>query len=229
MKKYFTLSLILLVFTFGLRAQTVTIDPASFEIHISATDQDATHSTVYNNSAISRTLRWIRVAEATNPSQWTSTVCDLNNCYSATTSSMQFVLGPNSNGLLDVTVNPNDYGGQGGYTILVYDINDSINTNAFVNIDVVAEGTTGISDPVEGGITIFPIPAKDVLNVNFQGVKNVSSVEVYNVVGQKMKSVNVIAGSKGATVPVSDLKKGVYFIRVYSGGNDVVTKTFTKE
>jgi hypothetical protein len=229
MKRLFTFSLVVLLFTLSLRAQTISIDPASFQLHFSATDQEATHSTVYNNSGVTRTLRWVRIIGESNPAQWTSTVCDLNNCYASGTSTMDFVLNGNSNGLMDVTVTPHDIAGVGSYTIYVYDIDDSANVNATLNIDVVAEGTTGIIDPVDGDVSIYPIPAKDVLNVGFTVAENVNRVEVYNVVGQKLKSVNIASGLKGVAVPVSDLKKGVYFVRVYSNGKELITKTFTKE
>ncbi len=160
---------------------------------------------------------------------WTSTVCDENNCYSNSTSSMDFSLNGGEDGLLKLTVTPNDIAGAGVYQILVYDISDSANTNAVMTVNVAAEFATGVSDPINGDISIYPIPAKDVLNVNIEFVENASSVEIYNVVGQKLKSVTIQDGSKVASIAVSDLKKGVYFVRVYSNGKDVITKTFTKE
>lgn len=228
MKKYFTLLLVLLSLVFSSQAQNISIDPGTVDLHISADEQADANSSVYNNSASTKTFRWIRSVEGA-PAAWTTTVCDKNNCYSTTTSTQEFVLSGGTSSILKLTLNPNETPGQATYQVLVYDVNDSANTNAILTVNVVVESITGINDPVGGGVSVYPIPAKDVLNVNFENVKNVNSVAIYNVVGQKLKTVNVSAGSKVVTIPVSDMKKGVYFLRVYSNNTEAVTKTFTKE
>lgn len=230
MKKLFTLSLVLLALVIGSKAQNpnINIDPATIALQVEASGYGDANSTVYNTTNGTRTFRWIRTVEGA-PSAWTTTVCDKNNCYSTSTSSQEFVLGAGASGLLRLTVNPNDAFGEATYQILVYDINDSSNTHAVFTVDVTVQDVTGINDPINGGVSVYPIPAKDILNVNFDGVKNVNSVAVYNVVGQKLKTYNVYAGSKTVAIPVADMKKGVYFLRVYSNSKEAITKTFTKE
>lgn len=230
MKKLFTLSLALLSFILVSKAQNpnINIDPATVDLSVYIDDYADGNSTVYNTSNAARTFRWIRTNVGA-PAAWTTTVCDKNNCYSTTTSSQDFVLGAGASGLLRLTVNPNGVTGNATYQVLVYDLNDSINTNSVFIVNVNAFDMTGINDPVNGGVSLYPIPAKDQLNINFEGVKNVTSISIYNVVGQKLKTVNVNAGSKSAVIPVSDMKKGVYFLRVYSNNTEAVTKTFTKE
>ncbi|MBK9732131.1 MAG: T9SS type A sorting domain-containing protein [Chitinophagaceae bacterium] len=227
MKKIATLSLILLSFVFNSRAQNVSIDPNNVDLYFTVDAYGDANATVFNNSNTARTFRWIRVSDA--PGIWTSTVCDKNNCYSSNTNSQDFVLNAGANGLLKLTVNAQMVAGEGDYQILVYDLNDSIYTNAVFTVHAVAQDMTGISDPVATGVSVYPIPAKDILNINFDAVKNVNAVSIYNVVGQKLKTVNVYTGSKSVAVPVSELKKGVYFLRVYSNNKEAVTKTFTKE
>jgi len=228
MKKLFTPFFVLIVLAYGLKAQTITIEPASHNLHFLASEQSDALSYVTNHTSGTRTIRWVRISDETS-STWTSTVCDENNCYSNSTYTKEFILDGGEDGLLKLTVTPNNMPGEGFYQILVYDINDSANANAVMDINVVAEAATGISDPIDGDVSIYPIPAKDVLNVNLEFVKNATSVEIFNVVGQKLKSVAVQDGSKVTIIPVSDLKKGVYFVRVYSNGQNVITKTFTKE
>jgi hypothetical protein len=228
MKKLFTLFCLGLIFYSSIYAQTITVAPTSFELNFTADGQEATHSTITNNSTTGRTLRWIRYVNDA-PAAWTTTVCDLNNCYSASTATMAFYLDAGASGLLDVTLTPHDVAGTGTYEIFVYDVNDSANVNGMVTIAADIESATGISDPAESGISIFPIPAKDMLTIGFDPAKNINRIEVYNVVGQKLKTAPVTPGSKSVVVPVSDLKKGVYFVRVYGNGKEIVTKTFTKE
>ncbi|MEO6168392.1 MAG: T9SS type A sorting domain-containing protein [Chitinophagales bacterium] len=230
MKKLFTLSLALFSLILISKAQNanINIDPATVDLSVYAADYGDANSTVYNTSNAARTFRWIR-SNIGAPSAWTTTVCDKNNCYSTTTSSQDFVLNAGASGLLRLTVNPNGVTGNATYQVLVYDINDSINSNTVFTVNVTAYDMTGINDPINGGVSLYPIPAKDLLNVNFDGLKNVTSIAIYNVVGQKLKTVNVYAGSKTVAIPVSDMKKGVYFIRVYSNNTEAITKTFTKE
>jgi hypothetical protein len=230
MKKLFTLSLVLLALVIGSKAQNpnINIDPATIDLQVEASGYGDANSTVYNTTNGTRTFRWIRTVEGA-PSAWTTTVCDKNNCYSTSTSSQEFVLGAGASGLLRLTVNPNDAFGEATYQVLVYDVYDSTNTHAIFTVNVTVQDITGINDPINGGVSVYPIPAKDILNVNFDGVKNVNSVAVYNVVGQKLKSYNVYAGSKTVAIPVADMKKGVYFLRVYSSNKEAITKTFTKE
>ena len=230
MKKLFTLSLILSVLVLASKAQNpnINIDPNYVELSVEPDGYGDANSTVYNTSNGTRTFRWIRTMQ-NGPAAWTTTVCDKNNCYSTSTATQQFVLAANASGLLRLTVNPNDVPGEASYQILVYDVNDSINTNAIFTVEVSSEGITGINDPLAAGVSVFPIPAKDFINVNFDGVKNVTAISIYNVVGQKLKTVNVYAGSKTVAIPVSDMKKGVYFLRVYSNSKEAVTKTFTKD
>lgn len=230
MKKLFTLSLVVVCFVFASKAQNanVNIDPYMVDLNVNSAEYGDANSTVYNTSNTARTFRWIRTNIGA-PAAWTTTVCDKNNCYSTATSTQDFVLGAGASGLLRLTVNPNDVIGEATYQVLVYDINDSSNTNAIFIVNVVAYDMTGINDPVNGGVSLYPIPAKDQLTINFEGVKNVTAISIYNVVGQKLKTVNVNAGSKSVVIPVSDMKKGVYFLRVYSNNTEAVTKTFTKE
>lgn len=69
--------------------------------------------------------------------------------------------------------------------------------------------------------SIYPNPVKDILNIN--GVGKIENVEIYNLVGQKMKSAT--ASSK---IDVSSLSKGVYLINIISNGQKQSIK-FIKE
>jgi hypothetical protein len=83
--------------------------------------------------------------------------------------------------------------------------------------------------PAESGISIFPIPAKDMLTIGFDPSKNINRMKFTMLSDRKLKTASVTPGSKSVAVPVSDLKKGVYFVRVYGNGKEILTKTFTKE
>ncbi|MNK51274.1 HYR domain protein [compost metagenome] len=62
-------------------------------------------------------------------------------------------------------------------------------------------------------VSIYPNPVKDVLN--FNGGKNISKVEVYNIAGQKVKSLENLSDNK---VELSNLTRGTYIIRANIDG-----------
>jgi hypothetical protein len=204
------------------------IDPPSHDIEFSA-DASAQQSisTAYNNTSISRTFRWVLIVDQ-EPTGWINQVCDKNLCYAPGVITKDFVLGSDSSGLLRLDLTPNNVSGEGYFRLYVYDINDSANYNATMTVHAVSD-PTGISVVSDQVISIYPIPAKEVLNLNLNGSKHITSVDINNIVGQKVKTMKLEEGLKTIAIPVSDLKKGVYFLRVFSNGNEVATKTFSKD
>ncbi len=65
-------------------------------------------------------------------------------------------------------------------------------------------------------VSVYPNPAKDVLNVN---AKNITEVEIFNLVGQK-----VYAGKSASSITISHLDKGVYVVKVTADGKTQTTK-----
>ena len=69
------------------------------------------------------------------------------------------------------------------------------------------------SDINKSNVSIYPNPVKNVLNYN--GAKNISKVEVYNVAGQKVRSVENLSDNK---IELTNLTKGTYIIRANVDG-----------
>lgn len=69
------------------------------------------------------------------------------------------------------------------------------------------------SDINKNRVSIYPNPVKNVLN--FNGAKDISKVEVYNVAGQKVRSVENLSDNK---IELSNLTKGTYIIRANVDG-----------
>ena len=100
------------------------------------------------------------------------------------------------------------------------------------------EGVTqidGITSSVTGGaslglddiskddstVFIYPNPVMNVLNYSAEGVKN---IEVYNLLGQKLKAEKAVGSINTSTFP-----KGSYILRLISENGAVSTKKFIKE
>ena len=81
-------------------------------------------------------------------------------------------------------------------------------------------GPVGIkTNSAAEAISIFPNPTSGVLNIN--AVEFASTMEVYNVIGEKVYSANLVKGNNN--VDLSGLSNGAYFVKMNSN-NQVITK-----
>lgn len=83
-------------------------------------------------------------------------------------------------------------GGLGGKVQLVYD--PTLSTEAFANFD----------------FKVYPNPTTDVLNVS--AANNISKIELYNIVGQKVRTQ--VVDDTQSSINVSDLQNGIYMMEV---------------
>ncbi len=86
--------------------------------------------------------------------------------------------------------------------------------------------TTGIANWLENSVTLFPNPAKEYVDIRIDGDLNVTMMEVYDVYGKLINTVNVI--DNPTRINVSGLANGMYFVRVTTEAGSV-TKTFVKK
>ncbi|MBQ2514415.1 MAG: fibronectin type III domain-containing protein, partial [Bacteroidales bacterium] len=86
--------------------------------------------------------------------------------------------------------------------------------------------TTGIANWLENSVTLFPNPAKEYVDIRIDGDLNVTMMEVYDVYGKLVNTVNVI--DNPTRINVSGLANGMYFVRVTTEAG-AVTKTFVKK
>lgn len=93
-------------------------------------------------------------------------------------------------------------------------------------ITLMAKGwATGLSNvKKQSEVTFFPNPAKDLITLRYPTTKAID-VTVYNVLGAKVKSFT--HSSNETSLNISDLEKGLYFIRFNDNGT-IVSKSFTK-
>ncbi|HMT29968.1 MAG TPA: T9SS type A sorting domain-containing protein [Bacteroidia bacterium] len=90
-------------------------------------------------------------------------------------------------------------------------------------------GTTGIiENNLVNGLTVAPNPAVDVVNANFNLLKDTEvSMNVSNISGQVVyasKSTNYSAGSHTVKLDVSHLNSGMYLLEITAGGQKSHTK-----
>ena len=83
----------------------------------------------------------------------------------------------------------------------------------------------GIDSWLDGSVTLYPNPAKEYVDIRVDGNLNVTMMEVYDVYGKLVNTVNVV--DNPTRINVSGLANGMYFVRVTTEMG-VVTKTFVK-
>jgi len=84
----------------------------------------------------------------------------------------------------------------------------------------------GINSWLESSVTLYPNPAREYVDIRVDGDVNMTSMEVYDVYGKLINTVNVIENP--ARINVSGLANGMYFVRVTTE-QGAVTKTFVKK
>ena len=86
--------------------------------------------------------------------------------------------------------------------------------------------TTGIENWLKNSVSLYPNPAKEYIDIRVDGDLNVMMMEVYDVYGKLINTVNVIENP--TRINVNGLADGMYFVRVTTD-NGVVTKPFVKK
>jgi hypothetical protein len=115
------------------------------------------------------------------------------------------------------TINLNSYAGQNVYIAFNEHIADNYTDGAFMALDLVrVDITTGINQPEEELMSVYPNPASDMLYVN---CKNLKSVEIFNLLGE-----NVASYGNVKAINVADLTKGIYFVKLATDSKTVTKK-----
>jgi hypothetical protein len=84
----------------------------------------------------------------------------------------------------------------------------------------------GIENFTENNVTLFPNPAREYVDIRIDGDVNVTNMEVFDVYGKLINTVNVI--DNPTRINVNGLANGMYFVRVTTD-KGMVTKTFVKK
>lgn len=77
-------------------------------------------------------------------------------------------------------------------------------------------------DEHENNLKLYPNPTANILNVESEGM---TSVEVYNTVGQRVMTMEV-NGNK-TQINTESLNNGIYFLRVYANDGTMMNRTFS--
>ena len=80
----------------------------------------------------------------------------------------------------------------------------------------------------ESALNVYPNPARSFVNVNYTIERDEAvSVEIYNLLGNKLEEINYgyqSAGSYSQQLNISNLANGMYLLRIQAGGEQVISK-----
>jgi hypothetical protein len=132
--------------------------------------------------------------------------------------------------LASATSNTNSYNITGLTGLTTYEIQvqaDCGNGNVSDWCTAITAQTTnvGIENYLLNSISLYPNPAKEYIDVRVDEL-NVTNMEVYDVYGKLINTVNVI--DNPTRINVSNLASGMYFVRVTTEAG-VATKSFVKK
>lgn len=97
----------------------------------------------------------------------------------------------------------------------LFSTNLSVSGNGGVIFKSTIPGTLDIEEyNEENNLIIYPNPTSDFINIDFKQNIEVSSISLYNFIGEKMKYLGDIESSNEISIDCSNLSNGVYFINI---------------
>ncbi len=91
---------------------------------------------------------------------------------------------------------------------------------------VIVENEVSVSSNLDMDIEIYPNPATSKLFIKLGNVTNTTSISILNVTGQTVHTE--ILENSISQINISDLKNGLYFIKIQNNGNAFITKLIKK-
>jgi len=100
-------------------------------------------------------------------------------------------------------------------------VNDSISVVVKYTYD-----PTGIENNPISVNKLYPNPANNVLNLEYTISDGEATAEIYNVIGKKVRSIELNASESQKTIETSAFPNGIYYIRYFANGKAQATDKF---
>lgn len=225
------LSFVVVLFTAFAHAQNISVNPGTKTVEgwVNAHDATSAQVVITNNSTETSDsiIRW-EIVSFEKPASWRLDFCDPDLCIPSQRvgSSGAFLLKPGNAGPLKCDFYDSlglTTGGTGTVKVVLSYVNGSANSDTAT---FVARGwATGIKQIRNAAeVSLYPNPSRNDITLKYPVTKPIE-VSIYNVLGSKVKTF-LHSGSE-TTIHISDLQKGLYFIR-FTQGDAMISKSFTK-
>ena len=221
MKKLILPILLLLSFSFA-SAQSFSLskNSATHQIQANSTTLDDT-LVVTNLSPNTLTLQWEKVV-VSSPGGWSVWVCDDVVCHPPSKEMDSWDISGNGHSDWSLHINPGTMNGPAEIRAIFTDVNNPSDMDSVVfTIDAVLNVDDDMLDPLK----LYPNPVREALFLDWEDQNfDHMSLEIVNAAGQTLKTMELTAGNRFETIPVSELPKGMYFARVTADGGMFVKK-----
>lgn len=104
-------------------------------------------------------------------------------------------------------------------------LHDNFGGDAYIDNIKINEANMAVSSVTKGNIAVYPNPVKTNLHFNLPNGEKVSTIQIYNIVGQNVFTKN----TSDATLNLENLKAGTYIITVNSTKGTSYSSKFIKE
>lgn len=192
-------------------------------------EEDVVVHNFHVTSTPTTTVKW-RLLSVNVPAGWENDafICDAISCYDSTTNSNEYDLVDNKQKSLDVHFLNNQLVGEGTVKLLIWDVNDSLNTVTTVTYVAKVDVPAAINDISDINVSIFPNPVTKFININNVDVSLISKLEIYNVIGKKIfQNENI---SENNRIDFNNFDKGVYILKLLDANNkNYYTKNIIKK
>ena len=207
------------------------IEPGTFELTINETNKYAYNLVVSNKGNTDIDGYWTITKGSDWPTAWKTVMCDSEFCYDENFDKID-IRRPNklkAKSDLSFKLDIDFAGKKGSSTMFMRLYSDkefkNLVSTTKVNAVIIADATVSTNE-VKGAedLNIYPNPADNIYFLkNDQGI---AKVTIYNVLGREIKTESHF---RSQTHDISELNKGVYFLRLQDATNKVVkTMRLTK-
>ena len=220
MRKFLLLLLSFISLSVFSQDLVINPDPVSLSTTTDIADKKVDFE-ITNNSGSEMEFYWT-IDRGNVPEEWQFSFCDLNLCYLAGVvkcpCSKPNLLLPNETKTLMMHILPNGTAGTGAISLSIITVCDDETSNV-IDLPITFEvGTTSTEfASINNNINLYPNPAIDMINL--QEDEDVSQIELYNIVGKKIRTFQ---HSKGQSHDVSDFNKGIYLVRLLDRSNNIL-------
>ena|SRR3990172_11664508 len=205
-KTLFTLGIVF-SFVFSARAQTFSFPPIDTIKYGAPTDLFDCTDTVINNSGTGYYIDVVRVVNDTAPF-WQTYFC-VDQCYAWFVDSARFYILPNGKQHFILDFVTSSMADTTHVLMKFKNVSNPTNTiyQMFYGITYAGFSVNELSNSFN--ISVFPNPSNGIFTL--QSAEEITSVEIYNVLGEKVWS-----GSEQIEIDLSAQSKGIYFVKVLS-------------
>jgi len=197
--------------------KTVEYEKDSILVYTSSEKEPALHIQMKNESDSTKKIYWKIIKSKFNPS-WSTQVCDNNGlCYNfnVDVAPKPTIINAGQTEELKLTFYFKDIEDKGELILEIYDNKELTNLVDILPIEINVDFPVATSDLGADKIMIAPNPASEFFKLST--TKGISQIDVYNLVGNKVKSFTNI---NSRDFDISDLRNGMYMINIIGNQNN---------